>query len=105
MEPQLLIWKFRYITYNVQLNFVILFILLVNIFQLPTAVCPYQYVNYTIMIREQSYEDIMIFGPFIHQGSGRVTQRISSGLNRNQNYSVIVVVDTAVGTSTYFSKI
>ena len=76
-------------------------------FQLPTTLCPYQYVKYMIVIRELPSENIITFGLFSHRGSGIVMQSITSGLNRDQNYSVMVMVNTTVGSSdatAYFGK-
>lgn len=68
--------------------------------QLPTAVCPYQHINYTIVVRQQSTEQTIItIGPFNHRGSGTVTQTITSGLTSGQYYSVVVMVNATVGSS------
>ena len=82
-----------------------------NYSQLPTSVCPYQHINYSIVVREDSPSEFstteLRFGPFLHQGSGNIKFRVTAGLNGYTNYSVTVIVDTAVGsseTSTYFSK-
>ena len=72
--------------------------------------CSYQDINYTIVIEEQSplgFNQGFIVGPFSHRGSGRVNQRIISGLVMRKNYSLSVIVNTSVGnskTKTYFGK-
>lgn len=77
--------------------------------QLPTNVCPYQYINISIVVREQWHSDLnqnLSFN-FRHRGSGKVKHRIISGLKQNKRYSVHVVVESAVGdceTSTNFGK-
>ena len=68
-------------------------------FQLPTSVCSYQDLNYSVVVKEGT-KSIMTLGKFTHFGSGVVTHSISSGLTRDRKYSVKLAVITTVGNST-----
>ena len=81
--------------------------ILLILFQLPITVCSYQSINYSIVIREELALEFLTFGPFTHLGSGDINYWVTSGLTRNKNYSLSVIVDTVVGdseTSTRFGK-
>ena len=69
--------------------------------------CPYQDIIYSIVVREGWSFEFNQTLSFHRQGSGNVQHRIISGLNRNKNYSVSVMVKTVVGdseNSTNFGK-
>ena len=72
--------------------------------QLPLLVCAHQTVNYSIIIinttinqsndNSMTYIYTSYFGPYFHIGAGIARQRITSGLERDKEYSVIVNVWT-----------
>ena len=63
--------------------------------QLPSTICYYQDLNYTIIIGGINESDIVELGPFYHQGPGSVQHDIESvKLIRNKEYSVTIVVST-----------
>jgi hypothetical protein len=55
-------------------------------------VCPYQDIDYSVVITEGWSSDVIQNLTFYHQGSGNVQHWIMSGLNNNKNYSLSVIV-------------
>ena len=68
--------------------------------QLPSPICSYQKLDYTIIIGDENGTNITTLGPFHHLGSGQVRQDIASGLAMDEGYSVWVIVDTFTHTIT-----
>ena len=65
--------------------------------------CPYQDIDYSIVIKEEWPSDVIQNSTFHHRGSGSVQHWITSGLSNNKNYSVNVMVEESE-TSTNFGK-
>ena len=59
--------------------------------QLPSSVCSYQEVNYTIFIENISDNHTLNYGPYYHQGSGSIKEDIAQGLGRDKDYSLGIV--------------
>ena len=62
--------------------------------QIPSSICSYETINYTIIIGNVDTSDVVEFGPIYHRGSGIVSHDIVSGLRRDTEYSMRVVVFT-----------
>ena len=70
------------------------------IMQLPSFICAHQTVNYTITITDDIMNqsnylmnmNYISYGPYFHLGPGVVSCDITSGLDRNKEYSAIVNV-------------
>ena len=62
--------------------------------QLPSPVCSYQELNYTVAINNINGSIVLQLDPFYRFASGTVKHSITSGLMRSQDYSVIVTVAT-----------
>ena len=68
--------------------------------QLPLLICEHQVVNYSISVIDQTVEKnnhsinftAMTYGPYLHVGSGMVSHAITSGLERDKEYSAMVNV-------------
>lgn len=64
--------------------------------QLPLLICPHQMVNYTISIINETVNrsDHSIrytsYGPYFHLGPGTASHAITSGLERDKEYSAMV---------------
>ena len=69
--------------------------------QLPMDVCSYQYitVNYSVINEEGTELNQMLLEPYIFQGPDNVTSSVKSGLLKDQNYTLKVMVASARGTS------
>ena len=78
--------------------------------QLPSPVCTDQDVNYSIVIVENNESNSMQrYGPYHHIGAGTVKHNIDSGLQKNKEYWVHIVVEiphnvTVASHNVTFSK-
>ena len=62
--------------------------------QLPSPICSYQELNYTIIVDDVNGSTVSELGPFYHLGPGSVKHEITSGLVRDEEYSVGIRVAT-----------
>ena len=65
--------------------------------------CPYQDIDYSIVIKEGLLSDVIQNSTFHHRGFGSVQHWIMSGLSNNKNYSAWVMVGKSEA-STIFGK-
>ena len=65
--------------------------------------CPYQDIDYSIVIIEGLLSDVIQNSTFRHRGSGSVQHWITSGLSNNKYYSIIVIAGESEA-STNFGK-
>lgn len=59
--------------------------------------CPYQVINYTIGVEDNTLDVTEQAGPFTHLGHGKVSHSILGGIRMNHSYSVKVYVDYVGG--------
>ena len=68
--------------------------------QLPLLICEHQVANYTINVIDKTVDQSnhsinytsMTYGPYLHVGPGIVSHAITSGLERDKEYSAMVNV-------------
>ena len=77
-------------------------------------VCSYQQVNYTIIVEEEEDDtpaalNILLNGPYYHQGPGTVSHQIRDGLENDRVYSARIQVNHITGitesTKHFFGKL
>ena len=72
--------------------------------ELPSHICSFQELNYTIYIDDINGSTLIELGPYHQIGSGIARHNITPGLTRSQEYLVTVIVATissAVISDTY----
>ena len=65
---------------------------------MPSTICSYQELNYTITIGDVNDSIIATFGPFFQIGQKMITQKITNGLKRNEVYLLWVMIATDNGS-------
>ena len=73
--------------------------------QLPSPICTYQELNYTLFISDVNGSDDLSIGPFHRFGSGLVTHELTPELMPGEEYSVRVMLETAFNTLQSYNHI
>ena len=64
--------------------------------QLPRTICSYQHLNYSILISGDG--EVFHHGPYHQYGSDPIREIINSGLKEGREYTLMVTIETQVGT-------
>ena len=71
-------------------------------------ICSYQDLNYTMNFITQTNTTTTTLGPYLHRGYNTITHIVTSGIEENLEYYLVVNIETATGVIAsegyYFSK-